>query len=154
MTLPAPSHLLLVIEDSDEDYEATRRTLHKISPTLQFARCVDGDDALDRLFRRAAYAAPTVAPRPSLILLDLNLPATDGREVLEKIKSDASLRSIPVVVLSTSANPKDVDVCYRNGASSYLLKPVNLQQFRQQLKLLFDYWFGTVLLPEAQREEP
>jgi CheY-like chemotaxis protein len=111
------------------------------------ARCVDGDDALDRLFQRGMYSAPATLPIPSLILLDLNLPATDGREVLEMIKRDETLKSIPVVILTTSSNPKDIEECYRNGANSYLLKPVNLQQFTHQLKLMYDYWFNAVLLP-------
>lgn len=142
---------LLVVEDSDEDFEATLRTLKKIGATAQISRCVDGDDALDRLFSRGIYSPPSEMPTPSLILLDLNLPATDGREVLEQIKRDEKLKSIPVVVLTTSSNPKDVDVCYRNGANSYVLKPVNLQQFTDQLKLMYDYWFDMVLLPEPAR---
>ena len=146
MTLPASPPLLLIVEDSDEDYETTLRTLKKIGAAATISRCVDGDDALDRLFRRGVYSALGTFPLPSLILLDLNLPATDGREVLELIKRDALLKVIPVVVLTTSANPKDVEVCYRHGANSYMLKPVNLQQFTYQIKLMYDYWFGVVLL--------
>jgi CheY-like chemotaxis protein len=148
MTTPVSSRTLLIIEDSDEDYETTLRTLKKIGATAAISRCVDGDDALDRLFRRGNYSAATISPAPSMILLDLNLPSTDGREVLEQIKGDETLKSIPVVVLTTSSNPKDVDACYRNGANSYLIKPVNLQLFTHQLKLMYDYWFDAVLLPE------
>ncbi len=149
MTRSTPSQQLLVIEDSDEDYETTLRTLKKIGAAVTITRCIDGDDALDRLFRRGIYSAPTSLPVPSLILLDLNLPATDGREVLEMLKRDQLLKLIPVVVLTTSSNPKDIEVCYRNGANSYLVKPVNLQQFTQQMKLVYDYWFGVIQLPEV-----
>jgi CheY-like chemotaxis protein len=149
MTTPASSRMLLVVEDSDEDYETMLRTLKRIGAAAMIARCVDGDDALDRLFQRGLYSAPATLPMPSLILLDLNLPATDGREVLEMIKRDETLKSIPVVILTTSSNPKDIEECYRNGANSYLLKPVNLQQFTHQLKLMYDYWFDAVLLPES-----
>ena len=148
MSTPVQSPLLLVVEDSDEDFEATQRTLKKIGAGATIVRCVDGDDALDRLFRRGIYSAPANLPVPSLILLDLNLPATDGREVLAMIKRDNALKLIPVVVLTTSSNPKDIDVCYRNGANSYMIKPVNLQQFTYQLQLVYNYWFGAVQLPE------
>jgi CheY-like chemotaxis protein len=146
-----PPPLLLIVEDNDEDYEATRRALKKIGAAVSLARCIDGDDALDMLRRRNAYLEQDIVGPPSLILLDLNLPSTDGREVLTEIKRDDTLKSIPVVILTTSSNPKDIEVCYRNGANSYLIKPVNLQQFMQMLRLLCAYWFGAVALPEAAR---
>lgn len=139
---------LLLVEDSDEDFEATARSLFKISPNLTIARCVDGDDALDYLYRRGAYLGRHGSPPPTLILLDLNLPASDGREVLAEIKGDARLARIPVVVLTTSANPRDIEACYSNGANSYLIKPVNMPAFTRMLQLLCDYWFSAVTLPE------
>lgn len=148
MHLPTLPHSLLVVEDSDEDYEATRRALKKIGVTVAITRCADGDDALDLLHRRGAHATRVGEHLPTLILLDLNLPATDGREVLAEVKRDATLKSIPIVILSTSLNPKDVATCYRNGANTYLVKPVNFEQFTHTIKMLCDYWFGTAILPE------
>ena len=145
---PTPPPSLLVVEDSDEDYEATRRALKKVGARVAITRCFDGDVALVLLHRRGAYAARSAERLPTLVLLDLNLPATDGREVLAEIKRDAALRSIPVVILTTSLNPKDVAVCYGNGANTYLVKPVNFEHFTNTIKLLCDYWFGTAVLPE------
>jgi CheY-like chemotaxis protein len=139
---------LLVIEDSDEDFEALRRMMAKSKVTNPVYRCMDGDDALDFLFRTGEYRDRAKVPRPSIILLDLNLPGTDGREVLEQIKQDQTLKTIPVVVFTTSSNPQDIAACYQNGANSYILKPMDINQLRQEVKALIEYWFDTVVLPE------
>lgn len=92
---------ILVIEDSDEDFEALQRMMRHQQVVNPIFRCTDGDDALDFLYHTGAYQEPQFAPRPSFILLDLNLPGTDGREVLEQIKQDQNLKKIPVVVFTT-----------------------------------------------------
>src|SRR4051812_31919488 len=97
-----------LVEDSPEDYEATGRALRKAGLSNPIFRCEDGEEALDYLFQRGAYSNPANAPRPGIVLLDLNLPGTDGREVLSAVKSEESLRSIPVVVLTTSTDDRDV----------------------------------------------
>ncbi len=142
-----PRHLILVVEDSDEHFEAVRRAFAKAGITNPVHRCEDGDEALDYLFRRGAYNNPRSAPRPAVVLLDLNLPGTDGREVLDQLKADESLRVLPVVVLSTSASPGDIELCYRTGASSYIVKPVRFDEFLKTVKNLKTYWFDTVALP-------
>jgi CheY-like chemotaxis protein len=140
---------LLLIEDSDEDVAATMRGLRREGLQFVFHRCTTGDQALDFLYRRGRYADSVTSPRPSLILLDLNLPGTDGRALLAVIKDDEDLKSIPVVVLTTSSNPKDIAACYRHGANSYQVKPVDYGRFKQALQTMIDYWFQIATLPEA-----
>lgn len=139
---------LLLIEDSDEDVAATARGLRQNELDLVLHRCTTGDEALDYLYQRGRYSDPVSAPRPHLILLDLNLPATDGRALLAVIKDDDELKSIPVIVLTTSNNPKDIATCYRRGANSYLIKPVDYARFKQAMQTMLTYWFQTATLPE------
>jgi CheY-like chemotaxis protein len=141
------NRLILIVEDSPEDFEAMMRAFKKAGLRNPTTRCEDGDEALDYLYQRGAYANSEAARRPALILLDLNLPGTDGRQVLETIKSDPGLRSIPVVVLTTSRDPLDIEKCYSFGANSYIQKPVNLAGFVTALERLSDYWFEIVILP-------
>lgn len=140
---------LLVIEDSDEDFEALGRMMRQATVSNPVYRCVDGDDALDFLYHVGDYEDRTRSPRPSLILLDLNLPGTDGREVLEQIKQDEQLKTIPVVVFTTSANPKDIEVCYRCGVNGYILKPMDIGKLKRRIQTFIDYWFEAVTLPEV-----
>jgi CheY-like chemotaxis protein len=144
--MSAPQLSLLAIEDSDEDFLAFERIARQLGVTYPIYRCCDGDDALDFLQQRGKYADAKIL-RPSLILLDLNLPGIDGREVLRQIGLDPMLQTIPVVVFTTSANPKDIEICYRYGANSYLLKPIDAIQLKQTVRLFFDYWFGLSILP-------
>ncbi|NIL97279.1 MAG: response regulator [Planctomycetales bacterium] len=139
---------VLVIEDSPEDFEATRRALINSGMRNGIRHCPDGDEALDYLFRRNQYARADSAPRPGIILLDLNMPGTDGREVLAEIKKDDKLRKIPVIVLTTSTDPRDIEACYAAGANSYIQKPVGLEGFMQAIQRLHDYWFEIVVYPK------
>lgn len=146
MTNPT-QRTLLIIEDSDDDFIATLRACTKAGVTNPIERCVDGDEALDYLFRRNGFAEPKRSPRPEIILLDLNLPATDGREVLRVLKADANLRNIPVIVLTTSGADRDVNDSYAAGANSYLQKPASLSRFVETLSMLRTYWLELVRLP-------
>jgi CheY-like chemotaxis protein len=134
---------LLIVEDSDEDFYAMRRALAKTLP-CEVVRCLTGSEAIDYLFRRGSYVQ---AALPSLILLDLNLPGKDGRTVLAEIKQDATLRALPVVVVSTSDNPADIAQCYSTGCSGYLVKALAYERLAMALQTLCVYWFTVVTLP-------
>jgi CheY-like chemotaxis protein len=142
-------HTLLVIEDSDEDFEALTRIIRQVSDApLSLRRCSDGDDAINLLNRQGKYHnTDDIFSFPDLVILDLNLPGTDGREVLNAIKQSKTLKTIPVVVLSTSSNPKDLQACYEYGCNSYMIKPMNNSKLKDSVKTLLDYWFRSVVLP-------
>lgn len=138
---------ILIIEDGNEDYEATLRAFRRSGLPNPVFRCSDGDEALDFLHRKGEYANPEDAPRPGVILLDLNLPGTDGREVLQELKRDSKLKAIPVIVLTTSTDERDVQSCYLAGAACYIAKPVSHEKFTSIIRHLTRYWFECVLLP-------
>lgn len=141
---------ILLVEDSPEDYETAVRSFMRAGIANAIYHCSDGDEALDYLFHRGQYVDPASAPRPAVILLDLNMPGTDGREVLTQVKQDESLKSIPVIVLTTSSDERDIDSCYRDGANSFIQKPVDLPKYIEAIQRLSDYWFEIVLLPRRE----
>jgi CheY-like chemotaxis protein len=138
---------LLVVEDSDEDFEAFGRIITSLSFASPIYRCTDGDDALDFLYKTGKYADAISAPRPRIILLDLNLPGVDGREILNQIKQDNALKTIPVVVFTTSSNPKDIESCYQQGVNGYIIKPINANKLVRSIQIFIDYWFEVSALP-------
>ncbi|MEU0471555.1 response regulator [Streptomyces olivaceus] len=135
---------VLLVEDDPGDELMTREAFedNKIGNTLHVVR--DGEEALDFLYRRGLH---TQAPRPDLILLDLNLPKYDGRQVLEKIKSDQDLSDIPVVVLTTSSAEEDILRSYKLHANAYVTKPVDLDQFIAAVRQIDDFFVQVVRLP-------
>jgi len=141
---------ILLVEDNPEDREATLRALRKSRVANAIHHVADGDEALDFLYQRGPYAERDRAPRPGVILLDLNLPGTDGREVLAKIKKDPRLRTIPVVVLTTSTDDRDIRECYSMGVNSYVHKPVDLPGFMEAIGRLEKYWCEIVILPPSE----
>ncbi len=107
----------------------------------------NGEELLDYLMRRGKYSQPANAPRPGLILLDLNMPRKDGREALREIKADAELRRIPVVVFTTSKAGTDIGGMYELGANSFISKPIQFDALVNVMRILGQYWFSTVELP-------
>ncbi|MEM9507762.1 MAG: response regulator [Cyanobacteria bacterium P01_E01_bin.35] len=140
---------LLIIEDSDEDFAALARIISKTKISNPVYRCKDGEEALEFLYHEGEYADQTLAPRPSLIVLDLNLPGTDGRQLLAEIKQNANLQTIPIVIFSTSSNPKDIDACYRYGISGYMVKPMDINRLHRLVETFLEYWFQAVELPNV-----
>jgi CheY-like chemotaxis protein len=141
---------ILLVEDSPEDCEATMRAIRKSNVINPVVHCASGDLALDYLHRQGIYLDPKISPRPGLILLDLNLPGTDGRQVLEEIKQDRSLRTIPVIVFTTSSDKRDIAACYRAGANSYIQKPVDLSGLVSAIQRIKDFWFEVVSVPSTE----
>lgn len=140
---------ILVIEDNDDDYEACASALtFEGNLANGLDRCETGDEALDYLFQRGIFSGENAPARPGLILLDLNLPGTDGREVLAVIKNSDELKMIPVVIMTTSGDDIDIESCYRDGANSYVVKPIDLEGFYGAINRLREYWFEIVVLPE------
>jgi chemotaxis family two-component system response regulator Rcp1 len=138
----------LLVEDSAGDIRLTREALKSANMHIDLHVAMDGVAAMAFLTRQSEY---TDVPRPDLILLDLNLPKKDGREVLKEIKESVELRSIPVVILSTSASQADVLGSYQLHANCYITKPVGLAGFRQIVKSIDSFWLTVVKLPD---EEP
>jgi CheY-like chemotaxis protein len=140
---------ILLADDDEEDRDLARDALQdsRLANEMQFA--VDGQDLMDYLRREGRYADPSVhAPRPGIILLDLNMPKKDGREALAEIKADPDLRQIPVVVLTTSKDEEDLLRSYDLGANSFITKPVTFAGLVEVMKTWTRYWFEIVDLPE------
>lgn len=135
---------LLLVEDSDPDAEALQRVARLLPLSPPVVRVLDGESALDYLFQRGEYRD---APRPVLVLLDLNLPGISGQEVLAELKSHAELRSLPVIIFSNSQSGRDVDAAYAGGANSYLFKPSGAPGMREAARALESFWFSAARLP-------
>ncbi|HEU5330489.1 MAG TPA: response regulator [Thermomicrobiales bacterium] len=136
---------ILLVEDSPGDVRLTKEALREGKIRNHLSVASDGELALAFLRREGRYAD---APRPDVILLDLNLPRKDGREVLTEIKADPQLRRIPVVVLTTSSNEEDIVRAYDLHANCFITKPVNLDQFISVVQSIESFWLTTVTLPE------
>ena len=134
---------VLVVEDNDLDYEALVWALGE-APGVRLIRCFDGEQ-VKKYFAGSEGGGNGAAP--ALILLDLNLPGMKGIQVLEFIRKSAIGGSLPVVILSSSSNPVEIEECYRSGANSYFVKPLELQELKSLVTLLMDYWLERAALP-------
>ena len=138
---------ILLVEDNPNDLELTLIALSKSQLANQVIVVRDGAEALDYLHRRGSYQDPSKSPRPRLILLDLRLPRVDGLEVLGEIKATPALRSMPVVVLTTSDSEHDVQRAYAQHANSYLVKPAEFSRIRELIDRVQGYWLDVNRLP-------
>lgn len=150
MNTLAKTNVILLAEDDADDRLLTQDALAESQLVADLRFVENGTELLDYLFLRGKFAEPASAPRPQLILLDLNMPRMDGREVLEKIKADPAHRRIPVVVLTTSRADTDIARIYELGANSFISKPVRFEALVNVMKALRLYWFETVELPGAK----
>lgn len=137
---------ILLVEDSPSDVLITREALSEARLAVNLHVVEDGVKAMDFLHRRPPYEQ---APRPALVLLDLNLPRKDGREVLAEMKADPGLKTVPVVVLTTSQAQEDVLRTYRLHANCYVTKPVDFGSFQRVIQAIENFWFTVVTLPRS-----
>lgn len=142
--------LILIIEDDQPTVGRVVEGLRTAGISNPILSLETGDDALGYLFRRDAYADSVQTRFPRMILLDLNLPGTDGREVLSDIKQDEALRDIPVTVLSSSSDERDIQACYAHGANSYIQKSADPAGYVNTMRRTKDFWFEVVALPRPQ----
>ena len=147
MTITKDAPYIVLVEDSDDDFDTVLEAVRLSGLPANLRRVSNGDECLALL--RGGGAA-----RPAFVLMDLNTSGTDGRGTLLQIKADPLLKVIPVIVVTTSANPRDVDHCYQCGANAYHVKPVSYPDHLQMLTGLLDYWLVRVLKPTAQRPAP
>jgi two-component system response regulator len=138
---------ILLVEDNADDYDAAIRSFKAAHLDNPVHWCKTGADALDYLRREGPYAFDPHSPRPALMLLDLNMPGIDGKKVLATVKQDPALKKMPVVILTTSSDQRDVTQCYELGASTYIQKPVDFDGLIGAVSRIKEYWFGVALLP-------
>jgi CheY-like chemotaxis protein len=143
---------ILLADDDEDDREMTRDALAHAHLSNEVRFVQDGEELLDYLRHRGRYAGDEDAPRPGVILLDLNMPKKDGREALAEIKADSDLRSIPVIVLTTSKDEADVFSSYDLGVNSFITKPVTFAGLVDVMRTWQRYWFELVELPGNQSD--
>jgi chemotaxis family two-component system response regulator Rcp1 len=137
---------ILLVEDNPADVRLTREVLDNGDGLTHLSVVADGEEAMAFLRKQGDYAG---SPRPNLVLLDLNLPKKDGREVLEELKGDSDLRRIPVVVLTTSAAESDISRSYELHANCFITKPLDLDDFFSVVRSIKDFWLASARLPSA-----
>ena len=147
MTISLDTRHIVLVEDSADDHDTVREALQVFKLPTRLSRVNNGDECM-------ALLKGADVPRPALILMDLNTASTDGREALRLIKTDPLLQAIPVVVVTASANPRDVDFCYQCGANAYHVKPVRYPDHLQMLAGLLKYWLVDVTPSTAPAASP
>ncbi len=143
------NHLILMAEDDADDRLLVQDAFSECGGTNAVRFVADGEELVDYLLRRGKFEKPLEAPRPDLILLDLNMPRKDGREALRELRAHGALRRIPVVVFTTSRADTDIEKVYDLGANSFVTKPAEFEALVATIAKLTGYWFGTVELPAS-----
>jgi two-component system response regulator len=136
------SRIILLVEDSDDDIELTLRAFEKTRLANELVVARDGEEALDFLFASGPHAGRAATRMPELVLLDLKLPGMDGHGVLSRVRADERTRRLPVVVMTSSAEPDDIERSYELGANSFVRKPVDFAEFTEAARQLASYWLG------------
>lgn len=139
---------ILMADDDEDDRLMTKEALIEAKQLNEFRTVEDGEELMEYLKRSGRYSSPNSAPTPGLILLDLNMPKKDGREVLKEIKTNPVFRRIPIVVLTTSKADDDIARTYELGVNSFVVKPATFEQLVEVMKMLTKYWFNVVELPQ------
>jgi DNA-binding response OmpR family regulator len=140
------SFVILMIDDDEEDFGLVRDALKSKNLKVEMYWAEDGVEAMNFLLRRGEYRE---APKPHLILLDLNMPGKNGFDVLKELKADRALRKIPVVILTSSKDERDVNRGYNMGANAFMLKPISFDELAESMQSLCEYWFAVVQLPQV-----
>ncbi|MBK5958316.1 hypothetical protein CCR97_08840 [Rhodoplanes elegans] len=141
---------VLVAEDHNHDKFILQEVFSRAGVRADLRFVSDGEQMLDYLHRRGAFAAPGAAPPPSLVLLDLNMPRLDGRKVIRLVRADESLRHLPVIALSTSESPKHITEAYASGINAYLVKPANIPDYVAKISSLWGFWMSAASLPAVE----
>ena len=147
-TIKKPAHILFA-EDDEDYYLLIKDAFEQFHPIDKLSWVKDGEELMDYLLQQGSYKNVEGLAPPGLILLDLNMPKKDGREVLREIRSNPNLRNIPVVILTTSKDEEDIELCYQLGANSYIKKPLSFNRLVEIVKTLKQYWFDIVELPKS-----
>ncbi len=143
----AGQSFLLLVEDNDEDFTAFLRFSRPFIEEHPIKRCRNGEEALEFLEEINVTIPSHYSNYPSLIILDLNLPGLDGKDILIRIRENPKWEQIPTLIFSSSHDPKDINFCYKHGAKSYILKPMDIDYLKKTIHILWEYWFNIVLLP-------
>ena len=142
-----PAAVILVADDDAGDRILIGESLQATEICPQVQMVADGEEAMEYLYRRGRYQVPASAPRPDLILLDLNMPRLGGKEVLARLKADTERKNIPIVAFTTSGREEDINECYAIGVNSYVQKPTDFDEFQLALRTLEQYWLEVCRLP-------
>lgn len=154
MDRDTPLPIVLVAEDHNHDKFILQEVFARAGIRADLRFVSDGEQLLDYMYRRGSFAGPGLAPAPTLVLLDLNMPRLDGRRVIRILRADETLRHLPVIALSTSESPKHITEAYSNGINAYLVKPAGIPEYVAKISSLWQFWMVTASLPAVEVVRP